>query len=57
MAIADVLEWIGRRQISGRLMVDDGQGVTRIFRLETGAPTFSDPAMFGPALGDQWRVG
>ena len=26
-------------------------------RLETGAPSFSDPAMFGPAIGDQWRVG
>jgi phospholipase C len=26
-------------------------------RLETGRHSFSDPAMFGPALGDQWRVG
>ena len=26
-------------------------------RMETGHHSFSDPAMFGPALGDQWRVG
>lgn len=26
-------------------------------RLETGQPSFSDPAMFGPALGEQWQVG
>ena len=26
-------------------------------RLETGHHSFSDPAMYGPALGDQWRVG
>ena len=34
-------------------------GYSRRFagRLETGRPSFSDPAMFGPALGDQWRVG
>ncbi len=26
-------------------------------RLETGQPSFSDPAMFGRALGDQWLAG
>jgi len=34
-------------------------GFSRRFagRLETGQPSFSDPAMFGPALADQLRVG
>lgn len=55
MAIADVLEWIGRRQISGRLMVDDGQGVTRIFRLEAGAVVWATSTEPTESLGQLLR--
>ena len=55
MAIADVLEWIGRRQISGRLVVDDGQGVTRIFRLEAGAVVWATSTEPTEQLGQMLR--
>lgn len=55
MAIADVLEWIGRRQISGRLIVDDGQGVTRIFRLESGAVVWATSTEPTEQLGQMLR--
>jgi len=40
------------------LKVDSLPGFSRRFagRLETGAPSVSDPAMYGPALGDQLHV-
>lgn len=55
MAIADVLEWIGRRQISGRMVVDDGQGVTRIFRLEAGAVVWATSTEPTEQLGQMLR--
>ena len=55
MAIGDVLEWIGRRQVSGRLLVDDGQGVTRIFRLEAGAVVWATSTEPSESLGQMLR--
>src|SRR5262245_29339151 len=55
MAIADVLEWIGKRQVSGRLVVDDGQGVTRIFRLEAGAVVWATSTEPTEQLGQMLR--
>lgn len=36
MAVVDLLEWIERRRVTGRLVVD-GESVTRTFTLDTGA--------------------
>jgi hypothetical protein len=55
MAIADVLEWIGRRQISGRMVVDDGRGVTRIFRLEAGAVVWATSTEPTETIGQMLR--
>ncbi len=36
MAVVDLLEWVERRRVTGRLLVD-GDAVTRTFTLDTGA--------------------
>ena len=36
MAVTDLLEWIERRRISGRLVID-GDGLSRTFTIDTGA--------------------
>lgn len=55
MPVGDLLEWIGRRQLTGRLVVDDGQGGTRIFRLEAGAVVWATSTEPTEQLGQMLR--
>lgn len=54
MGVVDLLEWIERRRVTGRLVVD-GEGVTRTFTLDTGAVVWATSTEPTEQLGQLLR--
>ncbi|MBE7448368.1 MAG: DUF4388 domain-containing protein [Kofleriaceae bacterium] len=55
MSVVDLLEWIERRRVSGRLVID-GEAVTRTFTLDTGAVVWASSSEPTEQLGQILRA-